>query len=54
VTPSGVIRAEEGAAVVRPVMYDAAAVRTASAQTPVEPGNVEVRATVTVELAFLK
>jgi uncharacterized protein YggE len=48
VRTTGVLRAEEGNAVVRPVFREAMDVRTASAQTPVEPGSVEVHATVTL------
>jgi uncharacterized protein YggE len=54
VKPNGIVQAEEASAGVRPVMYEASAIRTASAQTPVEPGTVEVRATVTVAIGFLE
>jgi uncharacterized protein YggE len=48
VRTTGVLRAEEGNAVVRPVFREAMDVRTASAQTPVEPGSVEGHATETL------
>jgi len=45
-----VLRLEQGSpAVIRPIMRQAAAM-AAAAPTPVEPGNVEVRATVTVTM----
>ena len=53
VTMTGVVYAEEGGPTVRPVFYDAMEARTAAAsKTPVEPGTVEVRATVTVLMSF--
>ncbi len=52
VTVTGVLNAEEGGATVRPIMYDASSLRTAEAQTPIEPGMVEVRATVTLTVGI--
>lgn len=49
----GVLAAEEGVQQVRPVFAEAAMMKTASdAATPVEPGTIEVNATVTVTLAI--
>jgi uncharacterized protein YggE len=44
-----VLLLEQGSpSVIRPVMRQAAVALSAQATTPVEPGNVEVRATVTL------
>ena len=54
VTVTGVVYAEEGGPTVRPVLYDAMEARTAAAaKTPIEPGTVEVHATVTVLMSFM-
>lgn len=52
VTPTEILAVEDGSAVVRPVVYEAMAMRASDARTPVEPGTVEVRATVTVTMRF--